>query len=286
MNDIIKIGVVGAGQMGNGIAQVAAVAGYQTVLMDVIPAAVDKAMGTIQKNLGRQVAKSILAQSDADAAFARIQPSSEMVALADSDLAIESATENASLKFKIFEELSRIVKKEALFATNTSSISITALAAHTDRPDRVIGMHFMNPVPIMKLCEIIRGLATTDQTNDTVVATARRMGKNTVESRDMPGFIVNRVLMPYLNEAVRALYEGIASAEDIDAAMKLGTNVPMGPLQLADFIGLDTCKAILEVLYQGLGNDRYAPCPLLSKYVEAGWLGVKSGRGFYSYGGK
>jgi 3-hydroxybutyryl-CoA dehydrogenase len=280
---VSKIGVVGAGQMGNGIAQVAALSGFDVVLLDAFPAALEKGMATLRKNLARQVAKNVITQDQADAATARIQPSSDMRDLADVDLAIEAATENVNLKFKIFEDLSSIVKAGAILATNTSSISITAIAAHTNRPERTIGMHFMNPVPLMRLCEIIRGLATSDETNRIALEVAARMGKTTVESRDMPGFIVNRVLMPYINEAFRALQEGIASPQDIDQAMKLGTNVPMGPLQLADFIGLDTVRAILDVLYQGLGNDSYAPCPLLVKYVEAGWLGVKSGRGVFTY---
>jgi len=200
---------------------------------------------------------------------------------------IEAATERVDLKYKIFEQLSEATPTDTLLASNTSSISITAIGAHTDRPDRVMGMHFMNPVPVMKLVELIRGLATSQDTWDTVEAAAQRMGKTTVEGRDMPGFIVNRVLMPYINEAVFALYEGIASVEDIDTAMKLGTNVPMGPLTLADFIGLDTCLAIMEVLHQGMGGDsKYRPCPLLRKYVEAGWLGRKTGRGFYTYPAK
>jgi 3-hydroxybutyryl-CoA dehydrogenase len=197
---------------------------------------------------------------------------------------VEAATENIELKFKIFEALSSVVSQDIILATNTSSISVTAIAARTPRPDQVIGMHFMNPVPVMKLVEVIRGLATSDSTYETVMGVAERMGKTTVTSRDMPGFIVNRVLMPYINEAVFAVYEGIASVEDIDAAMKLGTNVPMGPLTLADFIGLDTCLAIMEVLHEGMGGDsKYRPCPLLRKYVEAGWLGRKAGRGFYAY---
>jgi 3-hydroxybutyryl-CoA dehydrogenase len=284
--DIARIGVVGAGQMGNGIAQVAAQAGYAVVLQDVSAAALDKGLQTIDRNLGRMVVKGKLAAADADAARGRIVKSTDTAAMADADLVIEAATENVDLKFKIFEGLSKVARPGALLASNTSSISITAIAAHTDRPDRVVGMHFMNPVPVMQLVELIRGLATSDESFEAVRAAAVKMGKTTVEGRDMPGFIVNRILMPYVNEAVFALYEGIGSVEDIDTAMKLGTNVPMGPLTLADFIGLDTCLAILEVLQDGTGDSKYRPCPLLRKYVEAGWLGKKSGRGFYPYGAK
>ena len=280
---IERIGVLGAGQMGNGIAHVAASAGHMVQLVDISSGALDAARATITKNLSRQVRKERITAADADATLARISTSTEMSSLSGAQLVIEAATENAELKFRLFEELSRASDPSAILASNTSSISITAIAAHTDRPDRTMGMHFMNPVPVMKLVELIRGLATTDETYETVRAAAQGMGKTTVEGRDMPGFIVNRVLMPYINEAVQALYEGIGSVEDIDQAMKLGTNVPMGPLTLADFIGLDTCLAIMEVLHDGLGTDRYAPCPLLRKYVEAGWLGRKAGRGFYPY---
>jgi 3-hydroxybutyryl-CoA dehydrogenase len=280
-----RVGVVGAGQMGNGIAQVAAQSGFDVVLQDVQDAALDRGLKTIDKNLGRLVEKGKLDTSAASSARARITRASELVALEACDLVIEAATERTDLKFRIFEQLSAAVGPRALLASNTSSISITAIAAHTDRPDRVMGMHFMNPVPVMQLVELIRGLATSDATFEAVSDAARTMGKTVVVGRDMPGFIVNRVLMPYVNEAVFALYEGIGTVEDIDVAMKLGTNVPMGPLTLADFIGLDTCLAILEVLQTGLGDDKYRPCPLLRKYVEAGWLGRKSGRGFYTYEG-
>jgi 3-hydroxybutyryl-CoA dehydrogenase len=283
---IVRIGVVGAGQMGNGIAQVAAAAGYDVTCTDITDAALARGRKTVSDSLGRLVKKELLTAEGAAAIEARITWSTDIGAHADADLIVEAATENVDLKFKIFENLSKVAKPGAILASNTSSISITAIAAHTDRPDRVIGMHFMNPVPLMKLVELIRGLATTDEVYDAVKAAAEKMGKTTVLGRDMPGFIVNRVLMPYINEAVQALYENIGSVEDIDTAMKLGTNVPMGPLTLADFIGLDTCLAIMEVLHTGLGDSKYRPSPLLRKYVEAGWLGRKSGRGFYSYAGK
>jgi len=282
--EIERIGVVGAGQMGNGIAHVAALSGHSVVLQDVSEAQLTKALATIEKNMGRLVRKEKVSADEAAAAVGRITTSADSAAMKGCQLVVEAATERVDLKFRIFEGLAEVCDPETILATNTSSISITAIAAHTQRPDRVIGMHFMNPVPVMKLVEVIRGLATSDETYAAVDAAAQRMGKTTVLSRDMPGFIVNRVLMPYINEAVFALYEGIASVDDIDTAMKLGTNVPMGPLTLADFIGLDTCLAIMEVLHDGMGGDsKYRPCPLLRKYVEAGWLGRKSGRGFYSY---
>lgn len=284
MSDISSIGVVGAGQMGNGIAHMAAISNFDVRLTDVSQAALDKARATVEKNLGRQVKKERISAADAAAALGRITLSTELSSLAESQLVIEAATERVALKFQIFEQLSKVTGPEVILTSNTSSISITAIGAHTDRPHQVMGMHFMNPVPVMKLVELIRGLATDDPTYAAVRSVAERMGKTVVEGRDMPGFIVNRVLMPYINEAVFALYEGIGSAKDIDVAMKLGTNVPMGPLTLADFIGLDTCLAIMEVLHDGLGESKYRPCPLLRKHVEAGWLGRKSGRGFYDYG--
>ncbi len=286
-DDIHTIGVVGAGQMGNGIAHVCAAAGYQVVLSDISDAALDKARATIGKNLGRQVKKERISQDDADATVGRIRFTTDTAAHEAAQLVVEAATENPDLKCRIFEGLCGLVSPDAILASNTSSISITMLAARTDRPDRFMGMHFMNPVPVMKLVELIRGMATSDDTYALVDAVAQKVGKTTVLSvKDTPGFIVNRVLMPYINEAAQTLYEGIASVEDIDVAMKLGTNVPMGPLTLADFIGLDTCLAIMEVLHQGMGDSKYRPSPLLRKYVEAGWLGRKSGRGFYDYSSK
>ena len=285
--DIRKIGVIGAGQMGNGIAHVSALAGYEVSLSDISDEAIEGGLATIRGNLARMVKKEKISQSDADAALARITTGVGLEVHSQADLVVEAATENPEIKFQIFRAIDQIVGENCILASNTSSISITAIAAQTSRPHRVIGMHFMNPVPIMKLVELIPGLATEDEVFKAVEACAKSMGKSTVAARDMPGFIVNRVLMPYINEAAYALYEGIGSVEDIDVAMKLGTNVPMGPLQLGDFIGLDTCLAIMEVLHDGLGGDsKYRTCPLLKKYVEAGWLGRKSGRGFYNYGDK
>ncbi len=281
--EITRVGVVGAGQMGGGIAHVAALAGYDVLVQDVAEAALAKGLGVIEKNLARQVQKGQISESDATSARSRLATTTSVADFASCQLVIEAATENVDLKLKIFEGLAAATPPETLLASNTSSISITAMAVRTGRPDRVMGMHFMNPVPVMQLVELIRGLATSDETFAAVQGVAQRMGKTTVVSTDQPGFIVNRVLMPYVNEAVFAVYEGIASVEDIDTAMKLGTNVPMGPLTLADFIGLDTCLAILEVLHKGLGDDKYRPCPLLRKYVEAGWVGRKGGRGFYRY---
>jgi 3-hydroxybutyryl-CoA dehydrogenase len=283
MEEIRTIGVVGAGQMGNGIAHVAAAADYQVCLTDISQAALDKARSVIENNLGRQVKKERISEEDAVATLGRIRFETDMASVGDAQLVVEAATERVELKYQIFERLSEIAAPGTILASNTSSISITSIASHTDRPELVMGMHFMNPVPVMKLVELIRGLQTSDATFSAVEAASHRMGKTTVVARDVPGFLVNRILMPYINEACQALYEGIGTPEDIDVAMKLGTNVPMGPLTLADFVGLDTCLAITEVLYEGLGDDKYAPSPLLRKYVEAGWLGRKTGRGFYNY---
>jgi len=278
-----QIGVVGAGQMGNGIAQVCAAKGFNVVMMDVAEAALEKGLKTIQTSCDRMVAKEKMTADQKTQLLSLIKVSTDMKSLANCDIVIEAATENINLKLEIFRKLDQAVKPSALLCTNTSSISITKIAGATSRPDKVAGMHFMNPVPIMTLVEGIRGLQTSGDTFATVRSLTETLGKVFVEGRDMPGFIVNRILMPMINEAFYALYEGIGTPEDIDQAMKLGTNQPMGPLTLADFIGLDTCMAIMEVLHDGLGDSKYRPCPLLRKYVEAGWMGRKSGRGVYKY---
>ncbi|NUN05273.1 MAG: 3-hydroxybutyryl-CoA dehydrogenase [Bdellovibrio sp.] len=284
---IKTIGVVGAGQMGNGITQVAANFGYNVIMLDVNGVALEKGLATIAGSCDRLIKKNAMTDADKAALLGRIKTVQETSALKDCDIVIEAATENIDLKLKIFKDLDAHVKPEALLVTNTSSISITKIAAVTKRPDKVAGMHFMNPVPLMKLVEGIRGLQTSDETFAAVKSLAEKMDKVFVESvKDMPGFIVNRILMPMINEAVYTLHEGIASVESIDSAMKLGTNQPMGPLTLADFIGLDTCLAIMNVLHDGMSDSKYRPCPLLVKYVEAGWLGRKSGRGFYDYSAK
>lgn len=280
-----KIGVIGAGQMGSGIAHVAALAGFDIVMTDIAQERLDAARAGIAKNLARQVAKSAVTQAAADAALARIAGTVALSELGDCDLTIEAATENPGIKAKILADLCLHLKPDAVIATNTSSISITLLAAGTNRPDRFIGMHFFNPVPMMRLVEIIRGLPTSDATAAAVTAVAQRMGKTAIAAADSPSFIVNRVLVPMLNEAMFALGEGVGSVRDIDAGMMLGANHPMGPLTLADFVGLDTVLAILKVMQDGFGDPKYRPAPLLVKYVEAGWLGRKSGRGFYDYAG-
>lgn len=280
----MKLGVVGAGQMGNGITQVAAAFGLEVVMFDVSAQALEKGMATISSSCDRLIKKATMTEDQKKTLLSKIKTAENMQALKDCDFVVEAATENIDLKLKIFKELDAIVKPEAILCSNTSSISITKIAGVTKRPDKVAGMHFMNPVPLMKLVEGIKGLQTSDETFAAVKALTEKMDKTFVESvKDMPGFIVNRILMPMINEAVYTLHEGIANVEAIDNAMKLGTNQPMGPLTLADFIGLDTCLAIMNVLHEGLGDSKYRPCPLLVKYVEAGWLGRKSGRGFYNY---
>ena len=281
---IRTFGVVGAGTMGNGIAQVAAQAGLEVTLVDIAPAALDKGLAAIDKSLERLVAKGKLAAADRDAARARIRPAASLDALAAADLVVEAVVERFEVKREVFRALDAIAPAGAILATNTSSISITRIAAQTRRPGQVIGMHFMNPVPVMQLVEIIRGLATSQATYDAIEAATRALGKTPVEVHDSPGFVSNRVLMPMINEAIYCLHEGVARPAAIDEVMKLGMNHPMGPLALADLVGLDVCLDILRVLHDGLGDPKYRPCPLLVKMVDAGYLGRKSGRGFYEYG--
>ncbi|HEX7616719.1 MAG TPA: 3-hydroxybutyryl-CoA dehydrogenase [Thermoanaerobaculia bacterium] len=279
------IGVVGAGQMGAGIAHVAALAGKKVVLVDVTPDLAGKGLKTIERNLARQVDKGKVGAGDRDAALARVTPTADLGRLADAGLVVEAILENEAVKRDLFARLDVLVPPATILATNTSSISITRLAAGTKRPDRFIGMHFMNPVPVMTLVEVIRGIATSDETTDVVLALAKEMGKTALTCRDFPGFVSNRILLPMLNEAFFAVHEGVATPDAVDGIMKLGMNHPMGPLTLADFIGLDTCLAILRVLHAGLGDDKYRPCPLLVQMVDAGWHGRKTGRGFYRYDG-
>jgi 3-hydroxybutyryl-CoA dehydrogenase len=278
-----RIAVVGAGQMGNGIAHVFAQSGFKVTMIDVSQEALDRGRSTIAKNIERQVKKGTIPAEDQVKILSRIDLNMNLESASEASLVIEAASEDSGLKYRIFTDLDRIAKPEAVLATNTSSISITEIARHTSRPEKVVGMHFMNPVPVMKLVEIIRGLATSDETTQYVSNLSKQLGKTPVEVNDFPGFVSNRVLMPMINEAVYCLMEGVGGPEAIDQVMTLGMNHPMGPLALADLIGLDTCVAILEVLRDGLGDPKYRPCPLLRKYVAAGWLGRKSGRGFYTY---
>ena len=281
--EITSLGVIGAGQMGSGIAQVAAAGGLQVILHDITLEYAARGRESIAKNLRRQLEKGKVTSVRMDEILARITPSSELAAMATVDFVVEAASEREEIKFELFRNLDTICPAHAILATNTSSIPIGRIGAHTTRPDKVIGMHFMNPVPVMQLVEVIRGLATSDQTHETTVALAEKLGKTPAESADFPGFIANRILLPMINEAIFCLYQGVGNRESIDTVMKLGMNHPMGPLTLADLIGLDTCLAILETLHRGLGDPKYRPCPLLRQYVEAGFLGRKSGRGFYDY---
>ena len=282
---IKTIGVIGAGQMGNGIAHVAALAGYDVKLVDVDQDRIDKALQTIDRNMERQIRRKMISKDDKAKGLARIETGLDYAVFGTCDIVIEAATENEEVKRSIFKALVPHLNETALVATNTSSLSITRLATVTDRPERFIGMHFMNPVPLMKLIELIRGLATSDETFQAVRKLSEDLGKTIAVAEDFPAFIVNRILLPMINEAIYTLYEGVGGVEAIDTAMKLGANHPMGPLELADFIGLDVCLSVMQVLYDGLADSKYRPCPLLVKYVEAGWLGRKSGRGFYDYGG-
>jgi 3-hydroxybutyryl-CoA dehydrogenase len=284
--DLKTIGIIGAGQMGNGIAHVCALAGYDVLLNDMSEDRIESGLATINGNMARQVSREIITEGERKAALERIRPATDFNALGPCDMVIESAVENEEIKRNIFKEVCPLVKPETILATNTSSISITRLASTTDRPERFLGIHFMNPVPLMQLVELVRGIATEDETFDAAKEFVVRIGKTSTIAEDFPAFIVNRILLPMINEAVYTLYEGVGSVRAIDDAMKLGANHPMGPLELADFIGLDTCLSIMQVLYEGLADTKYRPCPLLVKYVEAGWLGRKSQRGFYDYRGE
>ncbi|HET9904872.1 MAG TPA: 3-hydroxybutyryl-CoA dehydrogenase [Xanthobacteraceae bacterium] len=283
---IRSVGVIGAGQMGNGIAHVCALAGHTVLLNDVTPDRINAGLATINGNMARQVARQILTEEQRKAALSRIRAAETLEAMSDCDIVIETAVEKEEVKRKIFAELCRSLKPEAIIGTDTSSISITRLAASTDRPERFIGIHFMNPAPVMELVELIRGIATSDATFETAKAFVTGLGKTIAVAEDFPAFIVNRLLLPMINEAIYTLYEGVANVEAIDTAMRLGAHHPMGPLELADFIGLDTCLSVMQVLHEGLADSKYRPCPLLVKYVEAGWLGRKTQRGFYDYRGE
>jgi 3-hydroxybutyryl-CoA dehydrogenase len=283
---IERIGIIGAGQMGTGIAHVLALAGYDVVLDDLNKDALSKSLTLIEKNMQRQASKGTIAMDAIKPALSRIRTTSSFDDLRDREMVIEAATEDESIKKKIFRDLAGRLNDKAMIATNTSSISVTRLAAATDRPERFIGLHFMNPVPLMQLVEVIRGIATDDTTFQVALEIVRKVGKTAAYAEDFPAFIVNRIIMPMINEAVYTLYEGVGNVDAIDTAMRLGANHPMGPLQLADFIGLDTCLAVMQVLYEGLADSKYRPCPLMVKYVEAGWLGKKTGRGFYDYRGE
>ncbi|AJE45337.1 3-hydroxybutyryl-CoA dehydrogenase [Celeribacter indicus] len=284
--EITKVGVVGAGQMGNGIAHVFALAGYDVLLNDISQDALERALDTVRRNLERQIAREKISEAEAQAAVGRIRTTLKLEDLGGTDLVIEAATEREDVKNAIFERLLPHLKPETILTSNTSSISITRLASRTDRPEKFMGFHFMNPVPVMKLVELIRGIATDEPTFKTLLGVVESLGKTAASAEDFPAFIVNRILMPMINEAVYTLYEGVGSVKSIDESMKLGANHPMGPLELADFIGLDTCLAIMNVLHDGLADTKYRPCPLLTKYVEAGWLGRKTQRGFYDYRGE
>jgi 3-hydroxybutyryl-CoA dehydrogenase len=283
---IRQVGIIGAGQMGSGIAHVAALAGFDVLLHDISEAAIQKGIATISGNMARQVSSGRIAEAARTAALARIRPAARLDDLAASDLVIEAAVEDETVKRKILQQISAVLNPQAMLATNTSSISITRLASQTDRPEKFIGIHFMNPVPVMNLVELVRGIATDDATFETARWFVAKLEKTATIAEDFPAFIVNRILLPMINEAIYTLYEGVGTVEAIDTAMRLGANHPMGPLQLADFIGLDTCLSIMQVLHDGLADTKYRPCPLLVKYVEAGWLGRKAGRGFYDYRGE